>query len=260
MPQSMNKSPETLGTDYKPTAGILSIDQAAVMFGCEPLAVRRAIAFGSLPDSRDSKGSIVFLADAERFIGQGMPDIKPPAFASGWFKSSSGEVERTTFTKQIRAAGAPSKVTDEQLSAAYQANRRETDFRFEARPTEAMRAAFSKTQATGFGAPDTVLTFGESALITNLRSAAQRHVRNLKASAAEGMQSDITKLYASPQRFKQVFAQSLSTSLTELAVTFTEQRHIEGRANPVRVAQFVPFTAFGSGLELNAARLLRLAF
>tara|TARA_A100001391_G_scaffold195139_1_gene172111 strand:- start:644 stop:1432 length:789 start_codon:yes stop_codon:yes gene_type:complete len=256
-----NKSSETPRADYKPSAGILSINQAAEFLRCDPLQVQRAIAFGNLPDTRDSKGSIVFQADAERFIGQGRPNIDSPEFASGWFKPSRGEVNRVAFQSKIRAAGASlGKVTDEQLKAAFHANRRKTSFRFGALPTEAMRAVFDKKQSSGFGASDTLLTFGEAALATGIRDAARRKVRQMKVSFAEGMESDITKLYASPERFKHVFAQSLSGSLTELAVTFEESRSIEGRSGPVRVFQVVPFAAFSSGLELNAARLLHLAF
>ncbi|WP_186775047.1 hypothetical protein [Allorhodopirellula solitaria] len=256
-----NRTRETPGTEYTPPAGILSIDQAAEMFRCEPHSVKRAIAFGNLPDTRDSKGSVVFLADAERFIGQGTPNIKTSLFASGWFATSRGEVDRITFQSKIREAGTTlAKVTDQQLVAAFQANRRETSFKFEARPTEAMRNAFNKKQTASFGASETTLSFGQAALVTQIRNAAQRKVRQLKVSGAEGMTSDIAKLYASPERFKSLFSLALANALTELAVSFTESRSIEGRSNPVRVTQSIPFSAFSSGLELNDARLTQLAF
>lgn len=248
--------------DQRMMAGIYSVDQAGTMLDCEPIAVKRLIALGRLPDNRNSKGSVVLKSHIEQFLGQGSPDSEMPPVDKTWFTSFHGEVGRIQFAAKIKAAAESLAMpTDKQLVVAFNENRRAACLSFNAKPTAAMKAAFMQpTSVNLFASGETTLTVGVVALISQLRSAADRQAKSVKPVSGSGFNSAIDNLYDTPEQFRSITEKAMEHALAELAVTFSDSRQIEGRSNPMRINTVVSFTDLSSTPQRDIDRAKQLAF
>lgn len=255
-------NPATTGADHKLAAGIFSLDQAAAMLDCEPIAIKRLIALGKLNDNRNRSGSVVLKNELEAYIGQGSPNIEMPRLDGDWFRWFRGEVGRIEFQSAIRnAADGLSEISDKQLKDAYKADRMSAKYSFDVRPTQKMKDVYRKSvKLEVYDSVEVDASYGVAALVCQMRAAAKRKLMRVSPASSKGLNPPLWRLYESPKQFRDLIAFAEINSAMELNTTFTDSRVIEGRSNPATVVRVVSFQDLSANWVADLRQAISLAF